>query len=380
MFILSNRPALLYVCPVIPLTTGNGMVMRAGMVLEALSGHYRVSLLAVPRGDLPGHDLPEVLRASCEHVAMIPPHSDPQHRIQQARDIYREHTFDVIHVFRLAALPFAQPYFQKGSRRPRTHLDLDDIESKTHRRIAALHRSAGDAIKAAEEEDLANRSRLLETYTFRTFDRIYVCSEPDRQELLERCPAEVRVLKNAVRPPAAVSPSPPSQDFKFLFVGSLGYDPNKDAARYFCREILPIIRERAPTPFRVDFVGGGACHDLLDLGAPDVRIVGPVEDVQPWYEACHAVIVPLRAAGGTRIKILEAFSYQRPVVTTSIGVEGIEAQASRDVLVADQPESFASACLRLMSEPDLAKYLAGNASSMLAQRYSSEELKISVSA
>jgi len=372
-------PSLLYVCPVIPSTTGNGLAMRSGMVLEALAEYYRVSLLAVPRYVTMERQVPEIFRKRCADVAIVPPYEDSQYRIQQAGRLYGTHSFDIVHVFRLAALPFARPYFIQSCGRAWLHLDLDDIESKTHRRIAALHRSAGNGGMADVEEARARRSLLLETAAFRMFDRVYVCSDLDRQELLGRCPAEIRVLRNAVRLPAMIRPSRSGEIFRFLFVGTLGYYPNEDAVRYFCSEILPLIRERAATPFRVDFVGAGASKELLDLTAADVHVVGPVADIQPWYESSHAVIVPLRAGGGTRIKILEAFSYQLPVVTTLIGIEGIDAEPNQHVLLAGGPEEFAASCLQLMSDPALAQCLVQNASCLLRESYSSEALKTSVS-
>ncbi len=346
--------------------------MRCGMVLEAFSEHYRISLLAIPRRLEP---LPEFFRRLCEHVAIVPPHVDPEYRIEQSGQIYRVQDFDVVHVFRLASLPFARPYFKQAHA---IHLDLDDIESKTYRRIANLYRNAGEVATADLNEGFAKWSLMLETFAFRTFHRVYVCSEQDRRELLDRCAIEIRVLRNAVHLPRTVSPPRISEEFRFLFVGNLGYYPNEDAVRYFCEQILPLIRQGARTRFRVDFVGAGAPQTLFGLSAADVHVVGPVTDVQPWYEACHAVIVPLRAGGGTRIKILEAFSYQRAVVTTPIGIEGIDAEPNRHVLVADLPESFASACLQLMANPAWATDLGQNANSLVRLLYSSEALKATV--
>ena len=322
--------------------------------------------------------LPEFFRAMCENAAIVPPHPNPDRRIQEAGQIYQGYDFDIVHVFRLASLPFARPYFKQPHGRARIHLDLDDIESKTYRRFASLLRHAGDEEAVESAEGLAKRSFMLETYAFRTVDRMYVCSEQDRQELLGRCEIEIRVLRNAVRLPAVVYPPPVSPVFRFMFVGNLGYYPNEDAARYFCKQILPLIRESAQTEFRVDFVGARAPQSLFELSTANVHIVGAVEDVRPWYESCHAVIVPIRTGGGTRIKILEAFSYRRPVITTSIGVEGIDAEPNRHMLEADSPEAFALACLQVMQDPDRANALVQNANDLVRELYSSEALKVNV--
>ena len=378
----SSKPELLYVSPVIPGLTGNGLAMRAGMVLEALSELYRVSLLVVPRYPTIDQSIPDRFLKCCHRAAIVPHDNDVKRRAAEAGRVFQGRTFDTIHVFRLVTLPFARPYFDRVCGRARLHLDLDDIESKTHRRIASLHESAGNAASAEFEKSASYRSLLLETAAFGMFHRIYVCSEADKAELVHRGKAEVQVLKNAVRLPASVSRRSfhPGQVFRFLFVGTLGYYPNEDAMKYFCSEILPILRERAGSPFRVDIVGAHPPEHLRSLTSEEVCVIGTVPDVQPWYEGCHAVIVPIRAGGGSRIKILEAFSYQRPVVTTSTGIEGIEAESNRHALIADTPEGFAEACMRLMSDSEFANYLVANSTDLLNTTYTSEALKRRIAA
>lgn len=371
---LVKKTSLLYVCSVIPSITGNGLAMRAGMVLEALAERHRVSLLVIPCfGSMNERPL-EIFKAMCENVVVIAP-GDPQTRIQQAGAAYAAREFDVIHVFRLTTVPFARPYFTKSETRPRRYLDLDDIDSKTHRRIAALYRIAGNSVMAEREDAQSKRMELLEIASFRMFDRVYVCSEQDQRELKERCRAEVRVLKNAVRLPEPISPAEPKGIFRFLFLGTLGYYPNEDAVRYFCTEVLTVIQKQASMPVSLEIVGGGQPEGLAELNDDIVHLIGEVPHVREWYERCHAVIVPIRAAGGTRIKILEAFSYGRPVITTSIGAEGLEVVNGTHVLVADSAEEFAAACLRVMSDPALTRVLVSNAEELLLRSYTSDGLK-----
>jgi glycosyltransferase involved in cell wall biosynthesis len=281
--------------------------------------------------------------------------------------------FDVVHVFRLAAVGLAKPWLRSARQR---HLDLDDIESNTHRRIEALSRANGHTEIA--DWALAERRRyeLLEVAAFRSFDRIYVCSEADRASLIPRCKAELVVLPNVVSLPTPPVPTPrndPAEPFRFLFVGTMDYYPNSDGYQWFCREVLPILQRIAPGPFQVDVAGVGSDGRLR--GHPLVRRVGAVPDVRPLYEAAHAAIVPLRAGGGTRIKILEAFSYGRPVVSTTIGAEGISATSGIDILLGDTAADFAARCADLMKDPDLARRLAGNASRLVMSSYAAHVLK-----
>jgi glycosyltransferase involved in cell wall biosynthesis len=379
---IGEKPELLYVSPVIPGVTGNGLAMRAGMVLEALSGLYRVSLLVVPLYLTIGEKIDDRFLDLCERVTIIPRDDDVQRQVTEAARAFQEHTFHTIHAFRLVTLPFVRPYFDRAGGRARLHLDLDDIESKTHRRIASLHESAGNVAEAELERAQARSSQLLETAAFHILHRIYVCSEADKNELLQRCKAEVQVLKNAVRLPANPSPRSlhPGEVFKLLFVGTLDYYPNQDALHYFCSQILPILRERAGHPFRVAVIGANPPESLRRLTSREVGVVGTVRDVQRWYEQCHAVIVPIRAGGGSRIKILEAFSYQRPVVTTSVGIEGIEAESNRHALIEDTAEGFATACIRLMSDSECAKRLVENSTELVTRSYTSEALRKQIAA
>ena len=373
-----NRPSLLYVCPVIPALAGNGLAMRAGAVLEALAERYRLSLLTVPMFGEVDREISQCLREICANVVTIPYHADTVRRIQEAGAAYSASNFAIVHVFRLVTVQFAKPYLKNpGTKR---FLDLDDIESKTHRRIAALCRATGNIAEADKEAAQAKRVELLEIAAFKMFDRIYVCSENDRRELSERTSREVVVLRNVIRLPEAVTDPGAQPPFRFLFLGTLGYYPNEDGIRYFCTEVLPLIRERALTQCTVEIVGAGKSGALQNLTDDTVRLIGAVPDVRPVYERCHAMIVPIRAAGGTRIKILEAFSYRRPVITTSIGAEGLDAVPGTHLLAADTPQDFADACLRVMSDPALVQALVENAHSLLLQSYTIRSLKAAVAA
>ena len=103
-----------------------------------------------------------------------------------------------------------------------------------------------------------------------------------------------------------------------------------------------------------------------------MRLIGAVPDVAGEYADADAVIVPVRAGGGTRIKVLEAFAYRRPLITTSAGLEGIEALPEEHCLIADTPGEFATQCLRLMRNPELGREVAERAYALVTSRYSPE--------
>ena len=338
--------SLLYVTPVRPALTGNGIAMRAGSVLEALASHYRVHLHVVPLY-IPVGDLAPELAALCEEVVEV-----------QAPQAFPGERFDVVHVLRLAALPYARSA-DAGAR----HADLDDVEPKAYRRLAALHRLTGDEEQAEAMEREAARYEPLEDEVLGEWDRVYVCSRLDRDELAGRARGEVRVLPNVVAVQPAAPERPPGRPFTLLFVGNLGYFPNRDGVRWLCEAVLPEL----PAPVRVVVVGGGwpAPPD-----APGVEYTGAVPDVGPWYREADAALVPLRAGGGTRIKILEAFAHGVPVISTPLGAEGLEAEDGTHLLLAEDAAGFARRCAELLESPALAERLRDRARRLVAESYS----------
>jgi glycosyltransferase involved in cell wall biosynthesis len=396
-----SRQRLLYCSPVMPAVAGNGLAMRAGIVLRALATRYRVSLLIVPLYSSPAATLPDEIAACCEQVVVAQEStpvpgparvvSSPAGRLAtslprpwwrasvNAPHTFRDEPFDVVHVFRLALVERVRAWLDGGRPQPARHLDLDDVESVTRRRIADLHEQHGQPDLAAVERAAANRAERDEAAALRDFDRVYVCSEGDRALLHSRRAdggqGEIAVLPNALSVPPALPAPPRDVPFTFLFVGTLGYYPNEDAIDSFCRETLPRLRRMAPRPFRVNVAGYGASPAVEALASiPEVTILGAVPSIDACYARAHAVVVPVRAGGGTRIKILEAFAFRRPVVTTTVGAEGIAAEPDRHVVIADDPGAFARHCARLIASPELGGRLVEQAHGLCLERYSIEAL------
>jgi glycosyltransferase involved in cell wall biosynthesis len=390
MICMPSKPELLYLSPVVPALAGNGLAMRAGMVLEALAEHYSISLLVVSLYPPFAARVPAAFERLCLRTVVTTPARLARTRLGRARVSflpaffsgrfgrrpYHGSRFDVVHVFRLSMMPYARPFLSVSSGTPKGHLDLDDIESETHRRIAALCRLNKDGPRAAYYEMEARRHEALEEEVLRGFDRVYVCSEGDKARLHAGYGGDLCVLPNAVRLPDAARSDANEGAFTFLFVGTLGYYPNEDAVRYFGSEILPHIRRLTRSDFAVNIVGKGASPRLRRIAVDcGMQMIGEVPDIAPWYQNSTAVVAPVRAGGGTRIKVLEAFSHRRAVISTSIGIEGIDAIDDEHVLIANTPEAFAERCVRLMADRGLRDRLAENAFSLVSHRYSAEAMK-----
>jgi glycosyltransferase involved in cell wall biosynthesis len=355
------------------------------MVLEALAEHYSISLLVISLYPPFAACVPAAFEKLClrtvvttraqfarTRASFLPPFLS---RLFGRRP-YHGSRFDVVHVFRLSMMPYARPFLNVSSGTPEGHLDLDDIESETHRRIAALCRLNKDGLRATYYEMEARRYEALEEEVLREFDRVYVCSEGDKAMLHVDYGSDLCVLPNAVRLPDAVRCDANEGIFTFLFVGTLGYYPNEDAVQYFGSEILPHIRRLTQSDFTVNIVGRGAGPRLRQMAVDyGMQMIGEVPDIAPWYQNSTAVVVPVRAGGGTRIKVLEAFSHRRAVISTSIGMEGIDAIDDVHVLIANTPEVFAAGCVRLMADRVLRDRLAENAFSLFRHCYSAEAIK-----
>ena len=168
---------------------------------------------------------------------------------------------------------------------------------------------------------------------------------------------EVLVVPNGtVVDPAAPSPVPAPP--RVVFTGALYTNPNVDAAIWFCREILPLVRKAVPAVV-VDIVGARPTPPVRALGAlAGVTVHADVATITPYLQAARVAVVPIRVGSGSRLKALEALAAGRPVVGTSIGLEGLDLQPGSEALVADAATDFAAAVVRLLHDDRLAASLA----------------------
>jgi sugar transferase (PEP-CTERM/EpsH1 system associated) len=158
-----------------------------------------------------------------------------------------------------------------------------------------------------------------------------------------------------------------------VFVGSMDWMPNIDGVVWFVNEVLPLIRKKLPD-CSLAVVGRTPGREVTSLAERDanIRITGTVADVRPWLWQSKAAIVPLRIGGGTRLKIYEAMAARTPVVSTTIGAEGLDIAPGENILIADSPEAFAEACVRLVSDSAERRRVADAAWRHVATKHSWE--------
>lgn len=216
--------------------------------------------------------------------------------------------------------------------------------------------------------------RRWEPRVARWFDRCIAVSDEDRALLTAASPGlRVDVVPNGVDT-QALDPLPWDEAGPaVLFVGSMRYPPCEDAALYLVAEILPRLRARIPE-VQAWIVGADPPPRVRRLAGDGVHVTGRVEDLRPYYSRCAASVVPLRIGGGTRIKILEAMALGRPVVSTTVGCEGLRATDGRHLVVADDPDRFAEATARVLSDRALGQQLAANARGLVRSVYDWEPI------
>ena len=225
------------------------------------------------------------------------------------------------------------------------------------------------------------RIKHYEGYIVRKFDHTLAVTETDRRALLEAAssnfngskPAsiEIPVIPIAVDTGQLQPISRFPGSVNILTLGTLHYPPNADGIRWFVREVLPLIQKQVPEA-TLTIVGKNPPKDFLERASQEpqsIHVTGYVPELAPHIEKAALMVVPVRAGGGMRVRILEAFAHAIPVVTTTIGLEGIDAQPGEDVLVADSPADFAGAVTRLLRDDSLQFRLAANGRRLAEQRY-----------
>lgn len=245
---------------------------------------------------------------------------------------------------------------------------FQNVASHQLARMSNVERRAGKKLRMWMNGVILGR---WEAHYAENFDRCTTVSEVDRQLLKKANPRlQIDVIPNGVDTEKYQPlPSPQTSALpSLLFIGSMGYPPCVDAVLYFHGEILPRIRQ-VVSPLELWIVGDAPPREVLELDGSGVCVTGRVEDVVPYYRQSTVCVVPLRAGGGTRLKILEAMALGRPVVSTTIGCEGLDVVDGEHLLIADTPEQFAEKTLRLLEDRHLSGRICASARRLVEAQY-----------
>ena len=205
------------------------------------------------------------------------------------------------------------------------------------------------------------------------FDMVFTVSEQDKDTLRQKLGVTrpIEVLETGVdteffapRPEADVVSG------KLVFLGSMDWMPNIDGMLWFVDEVYPRIKAQRPD-VSLDIVGRRPVAKIRQLAAtdPSIQVVADVPDVRPHVAGGDLFIVPLRIGGGSRIKIYEAMAMRRPVVSTSIGAEGLPVRPDEDIAIGDSPAEFSAQVVRLLQDSQLKSSIASSGFHRVTENY-----------
>jgi glycosyltransferase involved in cell wall biosynthesis len=259
--------------------------------------------------------------------------------------------------------PAMLPYLPRDLRIP---IVLDTFAYGLTGGLRALRHEPGPMVRVRNLLRLA-RFASFDAFCWPATHCILVVSEPDRQRCLRQRPGrKVLVVPNgvdcaAVRPGASRDKGPPI----LLFTGDMAFGPNVQAALCLATTIFPRVRQACPDA-ELHLVGRNPDPRVLALRGPGVVVTGAVPDMLPHLQAATVYLAPLTTGAGTRTKLLEALAAGLPIVTTRVGIEGIEAVNGQHVLIAEDAETTAAATRRLLADPEERRRL-GDAGRRLAE-------------
>ncbi len=243
-------------------------------------------------------------------------------------------------------------------------LDAHNIEADVLRRVGREEPRRLHRLRWAWE---ATKTERFERAAVGAAAAVVATSDDDAAMLESLGARRVVVVPNGVDA-AGLPAGPVEPGTMLLYVGHFGYRPNSLAAAELVDEILPLVRAEVPQA-SVQLVGRSPGRDLQARAGDAVEVFADVPDVVPHLRAARALVVPLRAGGGTRLKVLEALAAGVPVVSTAFGVSGLAVRDGEHVLLAETPADLARCAVRVIEDDDLARSLAGNGRRLVEERY-----------
>jgi len=285
-----------------------------------------------------------------------------QHSLQLAGRLLKNGKYDAVLVDEICMTPYAE----LASGVPKLIM-RQKIDSIHYQNVAQARRPGLDKVLDLLESKQLQRYEQAKMPRFQAF---LACSEDDATRIRSDAPDLPGVVAangadlRSFKPLGRQKPGAPT----LLYVGTMNYYPNIDAVEYYFQHIHADVYKSKPG-LRVHVVGHSPPAQIRRFARlPGVLVTDSVPDVRPFYEDATALIVPLRLGGGTRLKIIEAMAMGLPVVSTSVGAEGLDITPDENIVIADDADSFSAGVLRLLSDSDLRERIARGGQN-LAQRY-----------
>jgi glycosyltransferase involved in cell wall biosynthesis len=377
---------VLLLTQVLPYPPDSGPKVKTYNVIKYLAQHHRVTLVSFVRGDESDHV--RHLERYCQGVYTVSmkrgvvrdawymggslltgqPFMMRRDGRKAMRDLIDrltiEHHFDIVHADQLNMGQYAE-------RVPGAFKVLD-----LHNSLWLLYKRLCGTMSLGLRRWLLSRDwQRLKSYEgrlVREFDAVLAVSREDKAALQEAAgqPVNIVVIPIAIDTDEVAVIDRIAEPSHILHIGTMYWPPNIDAVNWFVREIYPLVRQRRPD-VQFDVVGSRPPAELLALddAGLGINVTGYVADPTPYQQVAAVMVVPLLAGGGMRVKILNALAEGIPIVSTTLGHEGIDLTPGRDILVGDTAEAFAAEVLRVLNCPDLGQELAARGRKLVEEKY-----------
>lgn len=379
----SRRLRILVVAPAFPFPPISGGDQRVYQLVRQLADRHDVSFVsyAIAENEAGVRELSETLHVRAVHrvepgrvarrlaqvrsLATWDPFASSSRASQEMQaaidELCATGDFDLIHVECSTMCNFR---FPEGVP---VVIDQHNVEYELYRRLAGGERSA--ARRAFNGVEYLRMRRFEE----RRWNQAQGCIVTSTREV-------PTVEAAAPSTPIVVAPNGVDLDYfaptgndttphSVVFNGVLNYRPNLDAAAHLVEEIWPLVLERCPSA-SLTIVGNAPEREARGLRRPTVNVAGRVPDIRPYLGAAQVVAAPIRMGGGTRLKIVEAMSMGKPIVSTTLGSEGLATRDREHLLLADDPITFAARILELFDDASLRRTLGGAGRTLAERTYS----------
>ena len=379
---------ILFLSQLLPFPLDAGPKIRSHYVLQYLAeaGH-EVKLLCFVRPMDSDHDINEV-RKICSSVETLPlvrsrfkDISDGLHSFFSAtpflilRDqvtsmerkvdqIVRGRSFVALHADQL----WMAPYGMKGTEPRLKVLDQHNAVFMVPRRMAESQRNP---LTRAVLRFEASKLETFERLACDLYDRVVWVTEQDRRAVgsANGHRGERSCVIPIATDPSKISPLVRSMPFRVTFIGGMHWPPNLEGVNWFAEKVWPRVSQALPSAV-LTLIGKGAPKKLCrQERMARVEVAGYVSDLQQYLRETAVFIVPIRSGAGMRVKILDAWCWGLPVVSTSVGAEGMRTVSGDNLLIADDEGSFAENLIRVFQDHDLGRRLSGNGRATVEKFY-----------
>jgi sugar transferase (PEP-CTERM/EpsH1 system associated) len=320
-------------------------------------------IVTVPRP--PAYSFAKVLRGAVGRTPLPLLNYTTDQMMKALARVLAENDFDVMQVESIHLMNYL-PVIRAARGRPLIVCDWHNIESDLMSQYAEREQSVARKTYARRTARLMNE---FEMKALNEFDAHIMVSEQDAQRLRRMNPrARIFVIENGVDV-SHYATEESGRKTRIVFVGSMDYHANIDGAIYFGRQVWPTVRAKKPE-LVFTIVGRDPSPEVRDLSSIDgVEVTGSIDDVRPFYREAIAAVVPLNVGGGSRLKILEAMAAGVPVVSTTLGAQGLDVNDGENILLTDGPGQTAEAVNRIIGDHELRTRLIYGGYTLVRKRY-----------